>query len=105
MRTKLLKRCATSALAIGLAFSAFLPAVEVEAATHSLQYSVVRRTIRGDGVRLRREGHSDSEILELMYNGESVNFYEDYYGSDPEYNYMQRIKTGTYGFVNHDHVH
>lgn len=88
------------ALALSLAFSSVVPTLEVQAAS----YTVERRYIKGDGVRLRKEGHEGGTILELMYNGEAVNYYPEKYGSDPEFNYMCRLKTGTYGYVRHEYA-
>ena len=43
-------------------------------------------------------------ILELMYDGEKIIYYPYEFGSDPEYNYMGRLKTGTYGYVDHHYT-
>ena len=39
-----------------------------------------------------------------MYKGDSITYYSHILGSDPEYNYMRREKTKTYGYVHHDFV-
>lgn len=61
------------------------------------------RYVNGDGVRLRKEGWTGGTILELMYDGEKI-WYYDILGSDVEYNYVQRIKTTTYGYVDHHYT-
>lgn len=87
-----------SMLALTLACSTMVPVMEAEAAT------IEKRYIRGDGVRLRKQGHENGTILELMYNGEAINYYPTVYGTDPEYNYMRRLKTKTYGYVRHEYA-
>ena len=89
-----------TALAFSLSLSVAMPIMEVNAATNS----VVRRYINGDGVRLRREGHLGGEVLELMYDGEPIDYYPYVFGSDSEYNYMRRLETKTYGYVDHHYV-
>lgn len=98
--TKLLKAIIVSTFAFTLAFSAIMPAMEVKAASNTVEL----RHITGDGVRLRQEGYSGGTVLELMYTGESIYFYPYILGSDTEYNYMKRIETGTYGFVDHHYT-
>ena len=83
--------------------TAVMPEVSVNAATSSVN-GVETRYITGDGVRLRKEGWLGGTALELMYDGEEINYYPDILGSDTEYNYMQRIKTGTYGYVDHHYT-
>lgn len=79
-----------------------VPVATVEAASSS---SIVEaRYIKGNGVRLRKQGYDGGTILELMYDGESIAYYPYRYGTDTEYNYMQRLKTGTKGYVNHDYT-
>ncbi len=48
----------------------------------------------------KRNAHS--ACRGFMYEGEKIYFYPTIYGTDTEFNYMRRIKTGTYGYVNHD---
>lgn len=101
-KIKYSKKIMCLSLAIAMSLSVSLPAFAAEATNVSSRASYEVRKIRGDGVRLRREGHEGGAVLELMYNGEGINFYPDIYGTDTEYNYMQRHKTKTYGYVNHD---
>ncbi|MFI3212888.1 MAG: hypothetical protein R3Y24_06050 [Eubacteriales bacterium] len=93
-----------SGVAISLAmvaiFSSMEPCIEVSASS----ISSVTGYVNGDGVRLRNEGWSGGTILELMYDGESVDYYLQIFGSDPEYNYMKRHATGTYGYVDHHYI-
>ena len=77
-----------------------MPTVQVNAAANAIE----TRYINGDGVRLRKEGWSGGTILELMYDGDKIYFYPDIYGSDTEYNYMQRDVTKTYGYVDHHYT-
>lgn len=88
---------------LALVMIAVAPEVQVNAAAGSVN-EVETRYITGNGVRLRKEGWLGGTILELMYDGEEINYYPDILGSDTEYNYMQRIKTGTYGFVDHHYT-
>ncbi len=88
-------------LALTMVIGTIAPAMTVKAAENT---EVERRYIVGDGVRLRKEGNLQGTVLELMYNQEPINFYPQIYGTDTEYNYMQRIKTGTYGYVDHNHT-
>lgn len=88
-------------LAFTMVIGTIAPAMNVKAASNE---EVERRYIIGDGVRLRKEGHVQGTILELMYNQEPINFYPQIYGTDTEYNYMQRVKTGTYGYVDHNYT-
>lgn len=74
------------------------------AGTVSARATIVNGTVNSDGVRLRKEGWTGGTILELMYKGESVKYYPQVYGTDPEYNYIQRSKTNTYGFVDHHYI-
>ena len=53
---------------------------------------------------MRKDGHEGGKILELMYNGEAINYYPYEFGTDTEYNYMCRLKTGTYGYVRHEYT-
>ena len=75
-----------------------LPSIQTNAA------EVDSRYIIGNGVCLRKEGWTGGTVLELMYWGERINYYPYIFGSDTEYNYMQRIKTGTYGYVDHHYA-
>ncbi|MBQ6888132.1 MAG: hypothetical protein IJN54_11530 [Lachnospiraceae bacterium] len=84
--------------------STFMPVIETKAASYSAYSTVSIRKVIGDGVRLRKEGWSQGTVLELMYRGEKVYFYDDILGSDPEYNYMRRDSTKTYGYVDHHYV-
>ena len=97
MIKKILKNLITG---IGLAVMVLfvIPAIPSNAA------DVESRYICGDGVRLRKEGWSGGAVLELMYYGDKINFYPLIFGSDTEYNYMQRIKTGMYGYVDHHYA-
>ena len=59
----------------------------------------------GDGVRLRNSPTTTATILELMYNGESV--YIDYAPSNANgvgWYRVQRIKTGTWGWVKNIYI-
>lgn len=100
---KITQKVIVSALALTLTFSSFMPAMEVQAANYSAQ-SVTTQKIIANGVRLRKEGHANGTVLELMYKGDSITYYSHILGSDPEYNYMRREKTKTYGYVHHDFV-
>ena len=97
---KMSKLLMGGALALSLTFSSVVPAMEVQAASSIVE----RRYIKGDGVRLRKDGHEGGKILELMYNGEAINYYPYEFGTDTEYNYMCRLKTGTYGYVRHEYT-
>ncbi len=77
-----------------------IPSVPVNAAVNAAQ----TKYVNGNGVRLRQEGWTGGAVLELMYDGEKISYYPDIFGSDPEYNYMKRIKTGTYGYVDHHYT-
>lgn len=94
---KLLMKLTTTCTICALSFS-LIPTIQVNAASPYIE----ARKIIGNGVRLRQEGHDNGTILELMYEGEKIYFYPTIYGTDTEYNYMRRYKTGTYGYVNHD---
>ena len=63
-------------------------------AERSVNAAKETRYIKGDRVPLRKEG----------WDGGAVNYYPDIYGSDTEYNYMQRVRTGTYGYVDHHYA-
>ncbi len=99
------KRMACLFVGFALALIVFAPASElrVEAAAKSAN-TTETRYIRGDGVRLRKEGWTGGTVLELMYDGEQIKYYPYVFGSDPEYNYMQRNRTGTYGYVDHHYT-
>lgn len=56
----------------------------------------------GSGVRLRKKPSSSSTVLELMYDGEYVSIF--YYDSTPKWYAVERIKTGTYGYVSKDYI-
>ena len=81
------KRMACLFVGFALALIVFAPASElrVEAAAKSAN-TTETRYIRGDGVRLRKEGWTGGTVLELMYDGE------------------QRNQTGTYGYVDHHYT-
>lgn len=97
---KVTKMVMSLAFAFSLATAVLTPVLEVEAASTAVE----RRYILGDGVRLRKEGYSGGTVLELMYDGEAIDYYPDIYGSDTEYNYMCRLATGTYGYVDHHYT-
>lgn len=101
MKVKKISKFAIGAtLALSLVLGNVMPASYVEAASEETEY----RYIKGDGVRLRKQGYTGGTVLELMYNNESIVFYPQRYGTDSEYNYMRRIKTSTCGYVNHDYT-
>lgn len=87
------------AIALTVAVSV-MPVMPIKAATSTTE----TRYILGDGVRLRKEGWTGGTVLELMYNGEQILYYPDILGTDSEYNYMRRNKTGTYGYVDHHYT-
>lgn len=59
----------------------------------------------GDGVRLRATPSLSGTILELMYNGEYVWIDWSQYGNGGSNWYrVQRMKTGTYGWVQRDYI-
>lgn len=92
-----------ASFAFALIFTAMAPELQVHAAIKS--DVVETRYILGDGVRLRKEGWLGGTILELMYNGEEIRYFPEIFGSDTEYNYMQRMKTKTYGYVDHHYTY
>lgn len=59
--------------------------------------------VEGDGVRLRKKPSSSSTVLALMYNGEYVNILPYY--STANWHYVERIKTGVYGYVNKAYIY
>ena len=95
------KRAAYLFASFALAFVLVAPisGLQAEAAAKAVNEETETRYINGDGVRLRKEGWTGGTILELMYDGEKIIYYPYEFGSDPEYNYMGRLKTGTYGYV------
>lgn len=56
----------------------------------------------GDGVRLRAEPNTTSTVLELMYWGEYVLI--DTANSTMTFSHVQRVKTGTYGYVSSQYI-
>ncbi len=99
------KRAACLFAGFALALIVFAPISElrVEAATKAARVTE-SRYINGSGVRLRKEGWLGGTVLELMYDGEEIIYYPYEFGSDPEYNYMRRLETGTYGYVDHHYT-
>lgn len=63
--------------------------------------------ICGNGVRLRKKPSKSSTILELMYDGEAVWIDWSKYGrgASLSWYYIQRLKTGTYGWAHYDYVY
>ncbi len=63
-------------------------------------------TIVGDGVRLRSEPSSTSTVREVLYYGEDVilNVAASTMYSDGTWLYVQRVKTGTWGWVSAQYV-
>ena len=56
-------------------------------------------------VRLRNNPNTNSKILELMYSGELVWIDWSKYGKGGlEWFYVQRLKTGTYGWVSKEYI-
>lgn len=100
MRRKKLGKKLMAGFAMAATICSAMPTMKVAAAMNTVE----ARYIQGDGVRLRKQGGLKGEILELMYDGERINFYPELYGADSEYNYMQRVKTGTYGYVDHHYT-
>lgn len=102
---KISKKILVGALALVMTASTFMPVLEANAASGSLINAIPeRRTICSDGAELRKQGYSGGKLLATMKKGESINFYTQILGSDPEYNYMNRLKTGTYGYVDHHYT-
>ena len=97
MKMKQIIKSAVTCFAIAAVLFPAMPILQVNAAAKAVE----TRYINGDGVRLRKEGWSGGTVLELMYDGNEIRFYPDIYGSDTEYNYMQRVSTKTYGYVDH----
>ena len=61
--------------------------------------------VAGNGVRLRNNPNTNSKILELMYSGELVWIDWSKYGKGGlEWFYVQRLKTGTYGWVSKEYI-
>lgn len=104
MKVRQVAKYLIGSFALALIMATALPEMHLCAADRVADEVVETRYIRGDGVRLRKEGWTGGTVLELMYDGEQINYYPDIYGSDSEYNYMQRLKTGTYGFVDHHYT-
>lgn len=70
-------------------------------------YSNVSRSladgiVTGSGVRLRKKPSTSATILELMNNGEYVNI--EWGMNTAKWYYLQRIKTGTYGYASKDYI-
>jgi len=57
-------------------------------------------TVTGEGVRLRSAPSTSAAILELMYSGETVTVC----AMSGTWYYVQRAKTGTYGWVSGSYV-
>lgn len=106
MKTKKIsKKILAGALALVMTASTFMPTLQVKAASGLIISAIPeKRTIRSDGAELRQQGYSGGKLLEKMKKGESINYYTQIVGSDPEYNYMNRLKTGTNGYVDHHYV-
>ena len=63
-------------------------------------------SIVGDGVRLRKKPNQNAEILELMYNNETVCInYTKSKGIYRNWLYVKRVKTGTWGWVKQIYVY
>ena len=61
--------------------------------------------INGNGVRLRAKPSTSASVLELMYDGEKIWIDWDKYGTAGlSWYYIQRIKTGTYGWTSASYV-
>lgn len=63
--------------------------------------------VYGNGVRLRNAPNDSATILELMYDGEYVWIDWSQYGRGEggfDWYYIQRIKTGTYGWTLCDYI-
>lgn len=66
----------------------------------------VNGEINNNGVRLRSAPSTSATILELMYDGELVWIDWDAYGTGGlNWHRVQRIKTGTYGWVSKEYVY
>lgn len=100
MKLKKILKSATVCLAMAIILLPAMPTLQVNAAAKAIE----TKYINGNGVRLRKEGWSGGTVLELMYDGDEIRFYPDIYGSDTEYNYMQRVSTKTYGYVDHHYT-
>ena len=62
--------------------------------------------IINNGVRLRKSPSTSATILELMYDGELIWIDWSAYGSAGlNWHRVQRIKTGTYGWVSKSYVY
>lgn len=62
--------------------------------------------VNNNGVRLRKEPSTSATILELMYDGELVWIDWNSYGKGGLTWYrVQRIKTGTYGWVSKEYIY
>ena len=60
----------------------------------------------GNGVRLRNAPSTSAAILELMYDGENVliDFQKTYSVTNNGFFYVQREKTGTWGWVKSSYI-
>ena len=104
MKMKKITKCLVTSFALAFVITAALPEAQLCAAERSVNAAKETRYIKGDRVPLRKEGWDGGAVLENMDRGDVVNYYPDIYGSDTEYNYMQRVRTGTYGYVDHHYA-
>lgn len=90
-------------IALTLAIPPFTPALESKASND--QSSCTLGYVKADGVRLRLLGsYVGDTTLELMYNGETLDYYKNWFGVSMDFNRARRHQTLTYGFVHHDYV-
>lgn len=63
-------------------------------------------SVSGNGVRLRTSPSTSGTILELMYDNEelSIDFTKSWNESNGTWFYVQRLKTGTWGWVSRDYI-
>ncbi len=105
MKMKKITKCMVTGFALAFVIVAALPEVKICAAESSAKAVVIQtKYIKEDGVPLRAEGWDGGAVLENMYKGDEIKYYPDIYGSDTEYNYMQRKSTETYGYVDHHYT-
>lgn len=105
MKVKKITKCMVTGFALAFVTAAALPGVQVSAAESSAKAVVIQtKYIKEDDVPLRAEGWDGGAVLEKMDKGDEIKFYPDIYGSDTEYNYMQRKGTGVYGYVDHHYT-
>lgn len=99
LRSKIMKGILTTALAVTVV-TGFSPiAAKAAEASASAASSYVPMEITGDGVRLRRAANTNSDILELMYKGETFNV-DDYYNQTSKgWYHGKRVKTGGVGYA------